>query len=163
MVLWLQPSLFFLGESAWTLTPKAWLSLFYPMLIFSLPIGEVCKKILLCSLGFLLWFWIIGWYIKNISVRSPDRFWFPEERRTIELCFCCLGIIYICSSWAVVSWVCLGVYIKPLEVTKILSDDFSSIYNKHFEVSWLVSGVTQNTFTICPKCFSCNWKLKLFS
>ena len=53
MVLLLHPSLFFLGESAWTLTPKTWLSSFYPMLVFSLPISEVCQKILLCSL-----FWV---------------------------------------------------------------------------------------------------------
>ena len=90
-------------------------------------------------------------------VRSPGQIWFPKERRTIELCFC-----YIYSSWVVVSWVCLGVYMKPLGVTRIFTYDFNSICNKHFELSWLVSDLTQNNFTIWPKYFSCNWNLKLF-
>ena len=33
-------------EFGFPLTPETWLSLFYPILIFSPPIGEVCQKIL---------------------------------------------------------------------------------------------------------------------
>ena len=44
---------------------------------------------LVCS-EFLLSFWIIEWYIKKCSVRSPGWFWFPQETRTTEPCFCCL-------------------------------------------------------------------------
>ena len=100
--------------------------------------------ILLCSLYWVpSLFWIIGWYIKKLSIRSSGRFWFPQERRTIEPCFCCLGIIYIYSSWAVVSWVCLVIYMKPLGVTGIFSDDFNSICNKHFELCWLDSDVSK--------------------
>ena len=45
---------------------------------------------------------------------------------------------------------------------RIFTDDFNSICSKHFKLSWLVTDITQNSFTICPKYFSCNWKLKFF-
>ena len=51
---------------------------------------------------------------------------------------------------------------KPLGVIGSFSNNFNSICDKHSELSCLVSDLTQNSFTICPKYFSCSWKLKLF-
>ena len=67
MVLWLHPSLFFLGESVWTLAPKTWLYSFYLMLIFSLPVGEVCQKILLCSL-----FWVPSLILDHLMIHQKS-------------------------------------------------------------------------------------------
>ena len=44
--------------------------------------------------------------------------------------------IYIYSSWVIVTWVFLGIYMEPLGVTEIFLYNFNSIFDKHLISCW---------------------------
>ena len=44
--------------------------------------------------------------------------------------------IYIYSSWVIVTWVFLGIYMEPLGVTEIFLYNFNSVFDKHLISCW---------------------------